>query len=467
MLCAPKAIWGCLFVSSLLMMPDNAAANSWDFDGQVRMRYESLDGQFRIDKTGSDQLLLMRSLLHGRYNTDEISWGFEIQDSRTYLGDSGTPLSSSYTNSFDALQLYVKTDAMPSVWQDSEKSELTVGRQTISIGSKRQIERVSFANVIKSYTGVYWQDVNNDGDELHSFYVVPVKRLPSNRSEIDDNTIKADKEQWQRRMWGLHYRKANLIPDFLLGSGAASKSASKNVWGELFAYGLDESDTSEHQTPNRHYVTTGFRLYRPWAPQDWNFDIEGAYRFGSRHETSSANDNDDLTVSASMLMFRLGYTFNHPYNPNLAFQYYFASGDKSVGDDKFDQFERLFGGRRTDLNNTSIHGPLTPANLSAIGMRLTLSPSDNWDARLHYSAAYLAEGSDKFVIGKYQDVSRQAGDFLGHTLDSRLRFAFNDKRWIIDVGMSLFYPGDYLKTVRGADKTERTTFGYAQLSYQF
>ena len=151
----------------------------------------------------------------------------------------------------------------------------------------------------------------------------------------------------------------------------------------------------------------------------------------------------------------------------MAFQYYFASGDKTLGDDSFDQFERLFGGRRTDLNNTSIHGPLTPANLSAIGMRLTLSPSDNWDARLHYSAAYLAESSDKFVIGKYQDASGQAGDFVGHTLDSRLRFKFDDKRWIVDLGASLFFPGGYLKHVRGAEETERTTFGYAQLSYQF
>ena len=44
---------------------------------------------------------------------------------------------------------------------------------------------------------------------------------------------------------------------------------------------------------------------------------------------------------------------------------------------------------------------------------------------------------------------------------------FDDKRWIVELGASLFFPGEYLKNVRGEADTERTTFGYGQLSYQF
>ena len=48
-------------------------------------------------------------------------------------------------------------------------------------------------------------------------------------------------------------------------------------------------------------------------------------------------------------------SINHWLNPNLAFQHYYTSGDDNPNDNRYDQFERLFGGRRTDLNNTSIH----------------------------------------------------------------------------------------------------------------
>jgi len=63
--------------------------------GETRVRYETLQGQFRADGEGGDQLLLFRSLLLAEADTGPISFGVEIQDSRTYLADAGTPLSSS------------------------------------------------------------------------------------------------------------------------------------------------------------------------------------------------------------------------------------------------------------------------------------------------------------------------------------------------------------------------------------
>jgi len=51
---------------------------------------------------------------------------------------------------------FPRADNLPSVIDYDGTSHLTLGRQTVSIGSKRQIERVSYANVIKSYNGVHW-----------------------------------------------------------------------------------------------------------------------------------------------------------------------------------------------------------------------------------------------------------------------------------------------------------------------
>lgn len=145
----------------------NDASTDFQFDlsGETRARYESLDGQFRAGRAGSDQALFLRTLLHARLTTPVARFGIELQDSRAYFDDSGTPLSTGTVNPLDILQAYVRVET-PSVFGDGSDAHLTLGRQTVSIGSKRQIERISYANVIKSYTGAYYTANNTRGDRL-------------------------------------------------------------------------------------------------------------------------------------------------------------------------------------------------------------------------------------------------------------------------------------------------------------
>ena len=182
--------------------------------GEARVRYETLDGQFRANGQGGDQLLLFRTLILGEVAAGAVTLGVELQDSRTYLGDEGTPLTSSVANPLDFLQVYGRFDTLPGALGDGSESELTLGRQTVSIGSKRQIERVDFANVIKSYTGVNFLSTNERGDEFHAIYVVPTERFPKDRAGLDDNDLSGDEEQWGRHIWGLHYRRADITPSW-------------------------------------------------------------------------------------------------------------------------------------------------------------------------------------------------------------------------------------------------------------
>ncbi|MDP0489475.1 MAG: alginate export family protein [Verrucomicrobiota bacterium JB023] len=423
--------------------------------GESRVRYETLDGQFRKDGAGGDQLLLFRSLFQVEADFEDWAVGVEIQDSRTYLGDTGTPLGSSITNSLDILQLYTRI-GLPGLLGPSSHTELILGRQTVSIGSKRQIERVSFANVIKSYTGGHLISRNEQGDELHALLVVPINRLPNDFDGVLDNNLVADEEEWHRRIWGLHYRQADsmtwLAPD---------------IWSELFVYGLHEEDSEGEPTVNRNYLTPGFRLYRKPTPGHWDIDIEGAIRTGSRRATAAAGDREDLDVFASMLFAAVGYTFELPWQPRLALEYYWASGDEDPEDDQYGQYERLFGSRRTDLNNTSIHGPLTPANLSAPGLRLEVKPSQRMDARIAYSAAFLASERDAWVIANLQDESGQSGRFLGHAFDGRLRYWLQEERLQGELGVSFFLRGDYARNVSGSPQTDSTFFAYSSLSFHF
>lgn len=439
----------------------NAAAQDADkgpewlsVTGEMRARYESLDGQFRAGGAGGDQLLLFRSLLKVDVDTGPLTLGAELQDSRTYLGDAGTPLSNGIANPLDILQLYAKADNLPGLLGSGSSSTLTAGRQTISIGSKRQIERIEFANVIKSYTGLTSETTNERGDSLNLFYAVPLARFPNDRPDLDNNTLSGDEEEWGRRIWGIHYRRADIAPTF-----------APDLWGELFIYGLNESDRTDVQTPDRDYFAPGFRLYRKPARSQWDIDLEAAQRTG--HRSSSATDPTRLDVKVAMMSFALGYTFDAPWQPRIAFEYYYASGDDDPNDLIFGQHERLFGSRRSDLNNTSIHGPLTPANLSAPGFRVEVKPNERWDARLYYHAAHLASTTDEWVIAKLRDPSGQSGRFIGHTLDGRVRYWVVPDQLRFEMGGSALLFGHFAKNVPGGPKGDGTLFGYSQLTFSF
>lgn len=430
-------------------------APAWlKLEGETRLRYEALDGQFRAGGAGGDQLLAARTLLLAEADGGPVAVGLELQDSRGALDDSGTPLSTSIINPLDVLQAYLRFDLDGAF--GTKAASLKLGRQTLDIGSRRVIERVDMANAIFSYTGAYWRSVSQGGDEFHAVAFVPVGRQPADRDSLGEDQLSADEEQWGRFGWGVHYRAADVL-------GAAAP----DIWAEAYVYGLQERDTRANPTPNRDYVQPGFRIYRAPKAGRWDLEIEAARRTGSRRATSSAADEADLDVSAAFATATLGYTFDHPWRPRAALDHYYASGDEDPTDGRFDQFERLFGSRRTDLGNTGIHGPLTPANLSAPGARVEIAPGKRFDARLAYKAAYLAEARDQWVIARVQDRSGQSGRFIGHTLDARVRAWLRPDSLRLEIGASALITGRFAEEAPNAARQGDTLFGYIQATQSF
>jgi hypothetical protein len=421
--------------------------------GEIRARYDVLDGQFRADRTSDDEVVLLRTLVLAEADAGPVTFGVELQDSRAYLDDDETPLSASFVDAVDILQLYARFK-LPGLLGDGSTTDFILGRQTLDIGSERQVERVDFANVLRSFTGFHAISTRPRGDELHVFLTALLER-PAQRDVLRSNAVRLNQERWNRRWWAVHYRRADMLPSLVSG-----------LWGELFVYGLNEDDTAQDPTADRNYVTPGFRIFRAPRLGQWDVDIEGSLRFGKRRATRQADDTTDLKTRASQLLARAGYTFAAPWQPRLAFQWYWASGDDDPDDNRFDQYERLFGGRRGDLNNTSIHGPLTPANLSAMGIRINVKPNARTDARLHWSAAFLASDTDSFVIARLRDPSGQSGDFMGHTIDTRARYWIVPQSLRLEVGASAFLFGDFTRNVPGGPAGTRTLYGYVQVSFQ-
>ncbi|MGE0409588.1 MAG: alginate export family protein [Amphiplicatus sp.] len=447
---APIRVALALFV---LFLAAPASAGAITASGEARMRYETLDGQFRAGGSGGDQLLAFRTLLHLKADIGPALVGVEFQDSRAYLDDSGTPLTTGYVNPFDVLQAYARI-AFPSPL--GGQTEATIGRMTLDIGSRRQIARTNFGNVIKSHTGLYLRTKTDDGDELHLFVVSPVEQAPTDRDALGANEVAFDRERWRRWVWAAHYRRANAFP----GLG-------KDIWAEAYLYGLNESDGAGLQTPNRRYVTPGFRLYRAPARSAWDVDLEAAARFGERRATAAASDVRDLRVRAWTLHAAFGYTFDNPLALRLAVDFDQASGDKDPNDGHVDQYESLFGARRTDLGNTSLHGPLAPANLSAPGFRVEIAPSARADARLAYKAASLASPTDGWVVAQLRDPTGRSGAFIGHAIDARARYWLIEKRLQAEIGASALIHGRFAREAPGAPAADRTLFAYGQLAAYF
>ena len=87
-------------------------------------------------------------------------------------------------------------------------SHLTLGRQTVSIGSASDRTR----ELCKRHQELHRRALGyySGQDVQLPIYVVPINLRPSIQTNILDNELKSDKEQWQRRLWGHISSKENL-----------------------------------------------------------------------------------------------------------------------------------------------------------------------------------------------------------------------------------------------------------------
>lgn len=419
--------------------------------GSSRIRYEGLGGQFRPGGIGGDQLLALRTSILAQIKLDNVKLVGELIDSRTYLADSGTTLSTSSVNTFEPVQVYIAA-SVNNIFIDGAKTDFRFGRFTLDLGSGRLLARNKFRNTTNAFTGFEAGWSAPSGQKLTVFYTLPQQILPSNRASLLDNETETDAERFARRFWGAYYTQPGLLP---------------NVTGEFYIFGLNENDDGSFQTANRNIYTLGLRLYRPAKKGAADFEFETAYQFGTRRASSKSTDVTDLDVRAWMLHAEAGYTFEAPWTPHLTVQIDYASGEGNKTDKTYNGFDSLFEPNSTYWSFTGINGPLSRSNIVSPGIRLDVKPSNRWDGYVSYRALWLADARGAFGVTGVIDPTGSSGTFAGHNLVGRVRYWLIPDSVRLDFGGAVLFDGEFLRKAPNAAHQGDTVYGYTAVEFSF
>ena len=416
--------------------------------GSARVRYEALGNQFRPGLDRNDDLVTMRFTLAAEYDAGPLAIGAEVMDARAYFGDAGSSVGTGEVNAFELIQAYVGVDLGHPLGDGSE-AELTAGRFTMDLGSRRLVGRSNFGNTTNAFTGARLDAKTAAGAKLTAFYTMPQQKLPSDKQAILDNKVKWDREGSDLQFWGLF---------------AGVPKALGGVDLDVYFYGLREKDRPEVATRNRSIYTPGFRLYRAPAKDALDFELEYAHQFG-RINDGTAPDAPRLDVSADFLHAGLGYRFDSPWQPRIALEYDLATGNGSKPG--YGRFDGLFGPRTIDLGPTGIYGPLGRNNINAPGLRFEVKPNDRLESYVAYKALFLESASDSFGNTGVRDPAGQSGSFAGHQLDTRIRYWLSKNFLRLETGAAVLFDGRFLRDAPNANPTGDTVYGYVDITATF
>ena len=433
-------------------LQDAAGLPDWiSLSGTFRIRYEGLLNQFRAGKTGNDQIIALRTTFLGELHFDRLTLGAEFIDSRAYLDDAQTPLSTSIVDTADLLQGYATLN-MDGMLGDGTKSTLKAGRITIDMGSRRLVARNRYRNTINAFTGAEWNWSDKAGHKIQVFVTVPVDRRPTAFAKLDDNDVKLDKEDFDTVFGGVNVT----LP---------VKAANAKL--EFYALGLHEDDSPKKATANRRLVTPGFRFYRSKKKGQFDFQIETALQFGKERASKSPTDLTDLDVFAWFAHGEVGYTFAKLWSPRVILQYDYASGDKNPSNNKIGTFDTLYGARRFDFGPTGIYGPFARSNIGSPGLRTEFSPSKSVDAMAALRGFWLASRYDVWAGTGLSDPTGASGRYLGTQIEGRLRWTILPGNLQFEAGLAHVFQGRFPKHAPSANGEGGPTYGCTQMVATF
>lgn len=451
--------------SSPWRLQDALALPTWlSFGIEQRTRYETLDHQFRAGGSGGDQAVSFRTILSLEAVYGGWRLGGEFIDSRITADDRGTPIDTTLVDEAELLQAYLGWGTKD-LLATGLSADIKGGRQTIDLGSQRLVARDPFRNTHNAFTGLDARLESPGRWQVHSFFVLPVFRLPdpmqdiAQVQDIREGRLIFDREDPNTYFWGV-YSRFNQLP--------------WHANGELYVLGLRERTVPDLATRNRRLYTPGIRWFRDPTKGQLDFEIEGAYQVGTSRRSANTRDLDH---AAHFEHAQIGYTFDLPWMPRFLAQYDYASGDHDPGpgDGNDERFDTLFGARRFEFGPTGIWGAFTRSNISSPGYRLIVKPREDLSAFIGHRLFWLAEARDAWIIPgiipgtpPIQDTTGRSGNFIGHQIEASIAWSVIPQNLQLEAGWAHLIKGEIARDAATAppDKSDSNYF-YVQTTVRF
>lgn len=430
-------------LQSALGNPDN-----FKISGSVRLRYESLEEQARTGLNLSDELLAIRTTVSVEYRDGPIRIGAEVFDSRAYLAQAGSSVSTNDVNVLEPVQAYVAAD-FPDAFGKGSRATVQMGRFMLNLGSRRLISADDYRNTTSGSTGIRADFVTPSGLNITGFYVLPQIRFPDDQPSLLKNKSALDSESFDLRLWGALVTRPRAI-----GAAAA----------ELGYTRLQEEDAPFRPNRNRDLHTINARVIRDAKMGKVDYEAEAIWQFG-HVRASSAATAALLDVNAWMFHLGVGYSFPGAAKARLSLAYDYASGDGPSA--KYGRFDTLYGMRRAEYGPSGIYSAIGRANISSPAVRLDLAPGKRLDVLGIYRPMWLAGRTDSFATTGVRDATGKSGNFAGHQFDGRVRYWLLPGQLRGEVNAVYLAKGRFLRQAPNAPRTGDTRYIAVSLTASF
>ena len=407
-----------------------------DFRERIEFRHNDLRRPFLA--TDENFLHRTRAYFGIREILDPFRFAVEFEDSRA--SNSEFAEDTRDFNKYELIQGYVELNFKGALGEDARGNQRPIrfraGRMSWESVDRRLLGNNQWRNTTNNHEGFrlnFGQEANDW--EVDLWGVQPVLR------DIDEFDTR-NRDVW---FYGgiLNWRRwsdvVTLQPYYM---GLKQRARATLVAREIHSPGL------------RGYgVIPGTAL---------DFDLGALYQFGR---------DGGRQKSAWAYLLEFGYTLPHAWKPRVSAFYAYASGDRDPDDGNDNRFERFFGFARP----WSADDNIVFENVRTPKLKLELEPRKGLSFDGGYAWYWLASDRDRFnnllngINGDNRfnrDRSGRSGDFLGQSIDARVRFNVTS-RTETTIGYSHWINGGFTQTRQRAalgETTDSTDFLYVEIS---
>ena len=378
--------------------------------GQVRLREQFEDKSFDTSAAGN-QFADMRTRVNVEVTVDDNAHGFiQFQDSRIAGANSLSGTLNDGKN-VDLHQAFIQID---NIFGEGWGGK--AGRFEFSHGNERVFGPVGWDNVGRSWEGIMlWLDKPKCKSTVFA-----LKGL-----ELQDNGYNRDFD-----IFGLY----------------SNIKAMENCNLDLFGFYEYDADTNGYATGINKLDRINLGLYYQRTYQQFDFELNGVYQFGTMPRGMLPFDSSELDISAFMFTFEAGYSFVGPSNARIAAGIDYSSGDDGSDTTKFKAYQNsYYTGHRFRGYMDYFVSSNTPG-LMDLMLRAKVDPTPGWTVRgdLHYfqTAEKYIDPMDTLGLTTTSDV----GIEFDLTVSTTRVAGVN-----LDAGVSIFLPEDAFAGMKNPD----------------